>query len=490
MLVATVMGVALSALFLPFSASLGMRVSYTTGFLLFANWFVFWMPPIVIQGALYKLVLLDYLRPLYEKIDSSEFLRDFASKYVYRRPKYTDFFATQILFLGSAFTSLSLVGYWALRNDGYLEWWAVAAYNFAWIGLGGRSMGAAYSIAHKEGHFEIYRPWIKKTVGNLFENVFGIFYGSVPNNFTTTHISIHHRLDGGRGDTLYNWDISRSSVPSFMLYLTRGLMHTTGFGGLRQFSLSPRKRDAKFCLRKLATGCLVFWVVCPLVVVPVFGLSFYFWIVLQPLLCMTFFLSIINHGFHGFIEKDAKTGRMIDCVASTTMVGSLDDYFGEDDHMAHHHFVGVHYRDLPAHQYSQREIWMRHNASVFQGLDVFTFSVCVLMKAWPVLASRYLDFTNKMSAEEIERMLEVRATRRETIYSGILPNIQWNGDMSHVLKNDAEDESVITRYWPFFDSASRSLQLWICKQMEKGLPPIRPHEAFGFTEPAVEKVSS
>ena len=42
MLVATVTGVALSALFLPSSASFGMRVSYTTGFLIFLNWFVFW----------------------------------------------------------------------------------------------------------------------------------------------------------------------------------------------------------------------------------------------------------------------------------------------------------------------------------------------------------------------------------------------------------------------------------------------------------------
>jgi hypothetical protein len=34
--------------------------------------------------------------------------------------------------------------------------------------------------------------------------------------------------------------------------------------------------------------------------------SFVFWVILEPLLCMSYFLALINIGFHGFIEYDAQ----------------------------------------------------------------------------------------------------------------------------------------------------------------------------------------
>merc|ERR1711971_1110833 len=113
----------------------------------------------------------------------------------------------------------------------YLPWWIVALYNLGWVGLGGRNMGAAYTLAHKEGHNpSLYKPWIKNTLGNVFENWVGLLYGNVPYNFSTTHIALHHRLNAGQGDTLYCWDIDRSSWPEFLLYLSRGLLHMSGLG--------------------------------------------------------------------------------------------------------------------------------------------------------------------------------------------------------------------------------------------------------------------
>ncbi len=248
--IVTCIGVVFSILWLPTSAGLEKRVNYAFGFLLFTNWFVFWMIPIVVQGAAFKLGLQStILKPLYDILDKSTWARTFASRYVYKKSKYTDFFATQVFFILSTCSSLALIMYYH-QTQSSLPFYVIMMYNFAWIGPGGRSMGAAYSIAHKEGHFDIYNKSLKSVFGNLFENVLGVFYGSVPCNFTTTHISIHHRLDAGRGDTLYNWDISRSSVPSFMLYLVRGLLHTSGLGGLYQFYFSPRKRDRTSCVRE------------------------------------------------------------------------------------------------------------------------------------------------------------------------------------------------------------------------------------------------
>merc|ERR1719284_990541 len=120
-------------------------------------------------------------------------------------------------------------------------------------------MGAAYSLAHKEGHNTmIYKPWISNVLGNVFENWIGLFYGGVPYNFSTTHISIHHRLDGGLGDSLYTWDFNRSSWTDFMCYLARSFLHMSGFGPIWLFTGTNRYVDKKH-LRKLSFGLFWYW---------------------------------------------------------------------------------------------------------------------------------------------------------------------------------------------------------------------------------------
>ena len=236
--------------------------------------------------------------------------------------------------------------------------------------------------------------------------------------------------------------------------------------------------------KELTTRLHRYWIILPVATITLFDAQFYFFVVLQPLLCMTFFLSIINHGFHGFIEQD-EHGKMIDCVASTTMIGSLDDYFGEDDHMAHHHHLSVYYRDLPKHQRSQRDLWIKRNGSVFQGLDVFTVSIYILLKAYPLLSTRYMDFSGKMKLKEIENMLEIRANRRETRYGGVLPEIPWaeskNGDgrwdASKMIQGN-EDKALISKLFKGMDRNLVNVQRWICNKMDEGMPPVKPIRAF------------
>jgi hypothetical protein len=74
----------------------------------------------------------------------------------------------------------------------------------------------------------LYRKWFRVTVGHFFENTLGVFYGNVPWNFTTSHICMHHKLDGAIGDSFYEWDIDRSSLSDFMLYVHRVFLHMIG----------------------------------------------------------------------------------------------------------------------------------------------------------------------------------------------------------------------------------------------------------------------
>lgn len=263
-----------------------------------------------------------------------------------------------------------------------------------------------------QGHnHNLYKKWIKYSIGNLFENWLGLFYGNVPYNFTTSHIFVHHKLDGGPGDTFYEWDIDRTSLADFMLYIHRIFMHMIGVSSLRFFNAHEDKRNGDLLYR----GMVTYWAVAVVIGVITRSPSFVFWIYLQPMFCMSYFLALLNVGFHGFIEF-TPDGKSIPCVNATTIIEGDDDYFGEDDHMAHHYNQTVYYRDLPAHQASKVDEFTTHKASVFRGLSIVELSIFILVGLWDKLADHYVDYSGKMSRAEIMEMLKTRAQRTETTY--------------------------------------------------------------------------
>lgn len=273
-------------------------------------------------------------------------------------------------------------------------------------------MGSAYTLAHKEGHnHSMYKKYLRHYVGNFFENWLGIFFGNVPYNFTTSHVFIHHRVNGGIGDTFYEWDIDRTSLFHFTLYIHRVFLHVIGYTSIKLFWANGKDRLANLLTR----GVVIYILAAVGILVVTHSISFVFWVYLQPLLCMTCFLALMNIGFHGFIEFDAD-GKNIPCVNSTTIIEGDDDSFGEDDHMAHHYNSNVYFRDLPAHQQTKIEEFKQFKASVFKGLSIVELSVFILLRLWDKLADHYVDFSGTLSREEVKTMLRQRAQRVETSF--------------------------------------------------------------------------
>lgn len=467
------LAVACSFYFQAHTVSWDTRVRYIIGFLLTINFLVVWAVPILFLGTIYKQCLVAHLLPVFEYVDRMPALRRFAQEYIYESPRNVDFFATQLLFVVQFSGAMALVWYWQLAY-GTLPWWLIGVYVSSFVGLGARGMGAIYALSHKEAHNpKLYKPWIRNTVGNLFENWLGIFNGSVPYNFTTTHISLHHRLDSGIGDTLYCWDINRSSWVEYMIYVARAFLHQSGFAGLYQFTTSQRKFDRANAW-KLGRGVVAYWVIVPAVILwSTSSLKFYFFIVLEPLTCMGWFLALINLGFHAFIEND-EHGCRIKCVESCTLLGGNDDYFGENDHMAHHNAGHVHHRDLLEHQERQQKEWARHKASVFFGVDIFTYSIFVLLKAWPVLATRFVDHSGTMARGDIERLLEARAKRREREHRTILPALPPFKARGYEEGPPEPEDNPSSALYRRAMGRLAALQLWLATQIDKGMQPVPP----------------
>jgi len=405
--------------------TLTVRLRWAFGFLLTINFAIFWALPIVIQGQAYKLGLNRVLNPIYDVIDRSSALRRFATRFIYAKPVHADYFARALLLVLSTVLALGLVFYWQIAH-GSLPIWLILLYYFAWVGFGGRIMGAAYTFAHREGHRpggRLYRSWIGNTVGNFFENWLGCFYGNVPYNFSTSHNLLHHSLNAGKGDPVYLWDLDRTSWSDLMLYQHRIFAYMTGWSSLRAFKNHGRKVTDQY--RLLRKGFFLYWFVVPTIIgagLLVAGntvqslLSFLFLIYMQPLFAMSFFLGLINLALHGFLEFE-QDGAHIPCINSITILDGQDDSFGEDDHMAHHYYTSVEHVDLKDHQRKQQPEWIRRHASVFKELAILELAIYMLLNKWNLIAEKhYVDFSRGLTTDEIARMLKERAQRKEMSY--------------------------------------------------------------------------
>ena len=123
-----------------------------------------------------------------------------------------------------------------------------------------------------------------------------------------------------------------------------------GYSSIKFFQTNNMKSKAE----QLMQGVRNYWLVGLAILAATRSFSFLFWFYLQPLFCMTYFLALINIGFHGFIEYD-ENGKSIPCVNATMIVNGDDDLFGEDDHMTHHYNTNVYFKDLKTHQATKIE---------------------------------------------------------------------------------------------------------------------------------------
>lgn len=82
-------------------------------------------------------------------LDTNRGIRWFAEQFIYNNPKHADYFVTSVLLLINSAITLGTVFRWQFVH-GSLPMWLIYAYYFSWVGIGGRIMGAAYALAHKE----------------------------------------------------------------------------------------------------------------------------------------------------------------------------------------------------------------------------------------------------------------------------------------------------------------------------------------------------
>jgi len=409
------------------------------GMLLFLNFALCWAVPIAGMGQAFHLGLKHLFTPPYDWLDRSPTFRAFATKYIYSKPQYADFAASAAWTLLSVSSCFAGMIYWQLKH-GSLPLWLCFAYNCTWVGCGGRVMGAAYTFAHKEGHNAmIYQRWIRKSVGNIFENWVGVLFGNVPWNFTTSHMHLHHALDGGKGDSFYQWDLDRSSSWDFLLFNTRIFNHMVGLSSLERFHKLGYQKQ----FHQLRNGMAIFWLLVPAALYAITRSAFFLLVIwLQPLLAMTSFLAIVNWGFHAFILLD-QNGEHVPCVNSLTIIDGQDDYFGEDDHMAHHYSPQTWYTKVHEFQERMHADIVKHHGSVFKKISIVELGILVILNQFERIAElHYVDHSGTLSTQQAADMLRARARHKEMEYDDYLDWLHTFGPRSDRRLHRDEDDSA------------------------------------------------
>uniref|UniRef100_A0A7S2TY77 Fatty acid desaturase domain-containing protein n=1 Tax=Lotharella oceanica TaxID=641309 RepID=A0A7S2TY77_9EUKA len=189
-------------------------------------------------------------------------------------------------------------------------------------------------------------------------------------------------------------------------------MHIMGFSSLYFF----KKNEQWKSYNLLRTGMLYYWLVCPVVILAITGSpSFVFFIYFEPAVAMTYFLAFINIGLHAYIDFD-ENGKHLWAVNSSAVIDGDDDYFGEDDHLAHHYSTNTYFKDLKTYRAKKMEDFKTMHASIFQKFSILEHSLFLLLKDWDKLAEHFVDVTGKLSKEEIISLLKARAVRKEMSY--------------------------------------------------------------------------
>ena len=398
------------------------------GTLLAINFAALWAAPVIIQGQLFRRGLDRVVRPAYGLVDDSVALRRFASRFVYHRGEHVDYFVAGVLLTLSLGAILCVLFAWQIAY-GSLPWWLVVLYYFVWVGPGGRCMATAWTFAHREGHLSggrIYRPWLGDRIGNFFENRLGVFYGTVPYNFSETHTLTHHRFDSGTGDPVYLWDIDRTRFGDAMLFHWRFFLYMTGISGLVEFRRESGVNSAVDRARaKLGRGMAIYWIWVPSGILALLigtgssvasALLFLFFVCLQPLFAMSTFLSLISVGQHVFLEFDEE-GQHVKHVTSTTILNGVDDSFGEDFHLAHHPFPAMAHDRLPEHVARERSEWARCNGAVIRKTTFFEIAIMIHLGQFDrLIRNHYVDFSGEGTVEELSALFERRAKRKEMTY--------------------------------------------------------------------------
>lgn len=278
-----------------------------------------------------------------------------------------------------------------------LVWWHVLGYYGLLFGLFfDRFILALHNYSHRRLFKKPYN-WLSR----LATWTVGPFAGETPETYFVHHIGMHHAEGNLLADLSSTMPYRRDSLRGFLHYWASFffLIHPALISYLR-----ARKRHA--LARRMIIGELGWLSAIVLLAYVNFAATFVVFI--APVLLARFLMMAGNWAQHAFVdpaEPDNDRKSSIVCINTRYNRRCFNDGY----HIGHHEKANLHWSEMPADFLAKRELYVKDEAVVFEGIDYFQVWALLMMKRYDVLAKRFVQLGDEPRSErEIVALLRHR----------------------------------------------------------------------------------
>jgi len=268
------------------------------------------------------------------------------------------------------------------------------AYHIFRIGPYFMNFAYCYTLCHKEGHSRLgffSNPVVNFFLRNSFNWWVGLFYGVLPSSFACGHSINHHKYNNGPLDVVSTSDKPRDNFKNFVRFLPRWTLYATNVSTIRQFIF---QKEYKVAWRMLVgTVFYMIWIGCFWRLSPIFT----FWYLIFPVGENILLLACIQWCWHSFVDpKDPENPF----VGSITLLDGPINVLGEDFHVVHHQYPGVHW-GTHGNRYKKHESqYAERTASAFRDTHTFEMFFLIILAEYEKMAEKFVDFSGKYTTEE------------------------------------------------------------------------------------------
>ncbi|MEO1335710.1 MAG: fatty acid desaturase, partial [Myxococcota bacterium] len=269
-------------------------------------------------------------------------------------------------------------------------WLFAAAYWVVWmLGVLDRFILMLHCTSHRILFRREYRsfnrviPWLLSP-----------FFGETPETYFTHHMGMHHPENNMHADLSTTLPYQRDRISHwlhyFLTFFTRTAIDLTRY--------HFQKGNPKMA-RRTMFGELSFWFL-------VLGLMFVNWratvvVFVVPLVLVRILMMAGNWAQHAFINPSDPENPYVNSI---TCINTRYNRrcFNDGYHIHHHVNARCHWTEYPAEFETNREIYGKHDAIVFDGVDFFEVWLMLMLKRYRALARRFVQLPGAPTRTEDE----------------------------------------------------------------------------------------